>query len=296
MRAFILSLRPRQWTKNLLVFAGVAFAQRMFSVPDMLRATAAFFIFSAMSGVIYIINDILDREADKNHPTKCRRPIASGRISVSAALTGSLIIGVSGIIAAWLLGIYFAVTVLAYILLMLLYSKWLKHIVIIDVFAIAAGFVLRAVAGAVVIQVEISSWLLVCTILLSLFLGLSKRRSELIVLEDGATGHRKILREYTPGMLDQMISVVTSSTVLAYALYTLSADTVAKFNTHGLSLTIPFVIYGIFRYLYLVHRHDLGDSPDRILLEDKPLLISIALWALAAAVVIYVVGPKGILE
>lgn len=296
MSAFILSLRPRQWTKNLLVFAGVAFAQRIFHVPDLLRATVAFVIFCVVSGVIYIINDVFDRDADRNHPAKRHRPIASGRLSTSAAIAGAMLIGLPGLATAWLLSIPFAITVVAYMLLMILYSTWLKHIVIIDVFAIAAGFVLRAVAGALVIHVEISSWLLVCTILLSLFLGLSKRRSELVILEGEAMGHRRILKEYTPSMLDQMISVVTSSTVVAYALYTLSPDTVAKFNTHGLSLTIPFVIYGIFRYLYLVHRHDLGDSPDKLLVEDKPLLIAVALWALAAAVVIYIAGPQGILK
>ncbi len=295
MKSFVISLRPRQWTKNLLVFAGVAFAQRAFHTPDILRATAAFLIYSAISGVVYVVNDLLDKEADRKHPTKCRRPIAAGELSAKAAVIGAVLLGAVGLFCAALLGTTFALTAVAYVVLMLAYSTWLKHLVILDVFAIAAGFVLRAAAGAIVIDVEMSSWLLVCTIQLSLFLGLSKRRSELVILDEAAGGHRKILREYTPHMLDQMISVVTSSTVVTYALYTLSPETVAKFHTRGLSMTIPFVIYGIFRYLYLVHRHDLGDSPDRLLVEDKPLLIAVALWALSSAVVIYVLGPRGLL-
>jgi 4-hydroxybenzoate polyprenyltransferase len=248
-----------------------------------------------LSGAVYVINDLFDREADRRHPTKRHRPIASGAVAPSTAISTAVgAIGI-GIIGALLLSETFMLCALAYLALMLAYSKWLKHVVIIDLFCIAAGFVLRAVAGAVVINVEISSWLLVCTILLSLFLGLSKRRHELVILNDEAVEHRKILNEYSPTMLDQMISVVTSSTVVAYALYTLSPETVAKFNTHGLSLTIPFVLYGIFRYLYLVHRHDLGGSPERLLVEDRPLLIAVAAWAFSAGFVIYYLGPRGIL-
>lgn len=288
-------MRPRQWTKNLVVFAGVAFAQRATRVDDLLRASAAFGLFCILSGVVYILNDIVDREADRAHPTKCSRPIASGAVSVHTATVWAIALGVFSLAAAAWLSTPFAVVSASYLALMFAYSRWLKHAVILDVFAISAGFVLRAVAGATVIGVEISSWLLVCTILLSLFLGMSKRRHELVVLETDATNHRPILAEYSPQLLDQMISVVTSSTVVAYALYTLSPDTVAKFKTHALSLTIPFVLYGIFRYLYLVHKRDLGGSPERVLIEDKPLLIAVAAWALCVAIIIYYVGPRGIL-
>jgi 4-hydroxybenzoate polyprenyltransferase len=291
----ILMLRPKQWTKNLIIFAGVAFSQRAGMVSDVLRSGGAFAVFCVLSGAVYIINDLFDREADRRHPTKRHRPIASGAVASATAVSSALIAIIIGIAGAALLSRQFAICAGAYLILMLAYSMWLKHVVIIDLFCIAAGFVLRAVAGAVVIDVEISSWLLVCTILLSLFLGLSKRRHELVILNEQATEHRKILTEYSPTMLDQMISVVTSSTVVAYALYTLSPETVSKFNTHGLSLTIPFVLYGIFRYLYLVHRHDLGGSPERLLVEDKPLLIAVAAWALSAGVVIYYLGPRGFL-
>ncbi len=295
MTNLILLMRPRQWTKNLVIFAGVAFAQRATHLGDLLKALGALAVFCALSGVVYIINDLVDREADRRHPLKCRRPLASGAVSVRSAVALAAALGTVAVGAAVLLGLPFALVAVSYVALMVAYSRWLKHTVILDVFSIAAGFVLRAVAGAVVIGVAISSWLIVCTILLSLFLGLSKRRHELVMLETEAANHRPILAEYSPELLDQMISVVTSSTVIAYALYTLSPETVAKFNTHALSLTIPFVLYGIFRYLYLVHKRDLGGSPERVLLEDKPLLIAVAAWAACVAIVIYYLGPRGIL-
>jgi 4-hydroxybenzoate polyprenyltransferase len=295
MTDIIRLMRPRQWTKNLVVFAGVAFAQRATNADDLLKAMGAFGVFCILSGVVYIVNDIIDREADRRHPIKCNRPIASGAVSVRTAETLAVMLAAAGILAAFSLSTPFAVVACSYLALMLSYSRWLKHVVILDVFSISAGFVLRAVAGAAVIGVEISSWLIVCTILLSLFLGMSKRRHELVVLETDAVSHRPILAEYSPELLDQMISVVTASTVIAYALYTLSPETVAKFHTHALSLTIPFVLYGIFRYLYLVHKRDLGGSPERVLLEDKPLLVAVAAWALCVAIVIYYVGPRGLL-
>ncbi|MBN1424770.1 decaprenyl-phosphate phosphoribosyltransferase [Candidatus Fermentibacteria bacterium] len=288
-------VRPRQWTKNLVVFAGVAFAQRASNAADVLKAFGAFGVFCLLSGVVYIINDISDREADRLHPVKRFRPIAAGEVTVTSAYLWAVLLAIGAMAAAILLSPAFAVVAASYLALMLAYSRCLKHLVILDVFAISAGFVLRAVAGAAVIGVEISSWLIVCTILLSLFLAMNKRRHELVILETGAANHRPILAEYSPTLLDQMISVVTSSTVVAYALYTLSPDTVAKFNTHALSLTIPFVLYGIFRYLYLVHKRDMGGSPERLLLEDKPLLVAVAAWAACVAVVIYYVGPRGLL-
>lgn len=295
MPALIRVLRPRQWTKNLVVFAGVAFSQRATSPADLLRALAAFVVFCGLSGAVYVFNDIMDREADRNHPVKRSRPIASGQVSVPTATVLGLAVATLSLVSSFLLSLPFGLVATAYLALMVAYTRWLKHQVILDLFAISAGFVLRAVAGAVVIAVEISSWLLVCTILLSLFLGMSKRRHELVMLEDGAVNHRPILAEYSPHLLDQMISVVTSSTVIAYALYTLSPDTVAKFHTHALSLTIPFVLYGIFRYLYLVHQRDLGGSPERALLEDRPLLVAVAAWAAAVAFIIYYVGPRRLL-
>jgi 4-hydroxybenzoate polyprenyltransferase len=281
------SLRPGDWTKNLLVFAGLLFGQRLFDLRAVGAACAAFAIFCALSGVVYLINDIMDRESDRQHPLKSRRPIASGRVPVHAAAATAGVVGVSAVGASFALGPRFAAVAITYVALLTLYSGVLKHIVVIDVLTIAIGFVLRAVAGAVAVDVEISHWLLVCTILLALFMALAKRRHELVLLADGATSHRRILSEYSPYLLDQMISVVTSSTLLAYIFYTISPETQDKFGTPWLWLTIPFPLYGILRYLYLVHRREGGGNPAELLLSDRPLLVCVALWALTVALLIY---------
>ena len=282
-----LSLRPGQWTKNLFVFAALVFAERLADVDAVVRAVAAFFIFCALSGAVYLVNDVFDREQDRQHPLKASRAIASGAISATLALATAAVLGVAALLAAFAMGLPFFATAAAYVVLLSAYSAFLKHIVILDVLTIAAGFTLRAVAGAAAILVPISHWLLVCTTLLALFLALSKRRHELTLLPDTATQHRPSLEHYTPYLLDQMISVVTASTVIAYAFYTISPETTAKFGTTLLSLTIPFPLYGIFRYLYLVHRRDLGGSPAEVLVNDRPLLACVALWALSVVVVIY---------
>jgi len=285
----IRSLRPEQWTKNLIIFGGLLFGQRLFDLHSVLYATAAFAVFCALSGVVYLLNDIADREADRRHPLKRRRPIASGELSVSVAFASAAVIGLGALAVAFLLSAEFGFFAAAYVALLALYSGPLKHVVIVDVLTIAIGFVLRAAAGAAVIDVPISNWLLFITILGALFLALSKRRHELVLLADDATSHRPILQEYTPYLLDQMISVVTASTLVAYAFYTINPDTVEKFHTTRLGLTLPFLIYGIFRYLYLVHQKEAGGSPAETLLNDRPLLISVALWALAVSLIIY--GP-----
>lgn len=283
----ILSLRPGQWTKNLLVFAGVLFARRLFDPVAVRRSLSAFAIFCALSGVVYLINDVVDRENDRQHPLKSRRPIAAGALSVATALGAAFIIGVAALAAAFALSWRFGAVAAAYLGLLILYSGPLKNIVIIDVLTIAVGFVLRAVGGAVAIDVEISHWLLVCTILLALFVALAKRRHEIVLLADGARSHRAILGEYSPYLLDQMIAVVTASTLISYAFYTISPETELKFGTQWLGLTIPFPLYGIFRYLYLVHQREGGGSPADLLLTDRPLLVCVALWALAVALIIY---------
>jgi 4-hydroxybenzoate polyprenyltransferase len=287
--SLLASLRPSQWTKNLIIFGALGLGQRLLDLRSLLYATAAFAIFCALSGVVYLINDIADRDADRRHPVKMYRPIASGALPVRVALGAALVLSVTSLSAAFLLRPMFGVVSAVYLGLLALYSGPLKHIVIIDVLTIAIGFVLRAAAGAVAIDVPISHWLYVLTILLALFLALSKRRHELVLLADRATGHRKILEEYSPYLLDQMISVVTASTLLAYAFYTVSPETVAKFGTDRLGLTLPFPLYGIFRYLYLVHQKEGGGSPAEMLLTDRPLLVCVALWAVAVAVIIY--GP-----
>lgn len=289
----LLSLRPEQWTKNLIVFAGLLFGLQLFVPGAFVRTLVAFAVFCALSGVVYLVNDIMDREADRRHPLKARRPIASGELSPAIAGGAAVALTAAGLGTAFALSLPFGFVALAYLVLQTLYSGPLKHIVILDVLTIAAGFVLRAAAGAVAVNVPISHWLLVVTILLALFLALSKRRHELVLLADGAAEHRPILGEYSPYLLDQMISVVTASTLVAYIFYCISPETVQKFGTDLLGLTIPFPLYGIFRYLYLVHRREGGGSPSQMLINDRPLLVCVGLWVAAVVVIVYV-RPFGV--
>jgi 4-hydroxybenzoate polyprenyltransferase len=283
------SLRPSQWTKNLIVFAALIFGQRLLDPTAVMTSVAAFAIFCALSGVVYLLNDVADRQADRQHPTKRHRPIASGAVPVSLAIGTAAVLAFVSLTAAYMLRTGFGVIATAYVLLLASYSGPLKHMVIIDVLTISIGFVLRAAAGALAIGVEIGHWLLIVTILLALFLALSKRRHELVLLADGATNHRRILQEYSPYLLDQMISVVTASTLVAYAFYTVSPEVIQKFGTDKLGLTLPFPLYGIFRYLYLVHQKEGGGSPADMLLNDRPLLACVALWGIAVVLIIY--GP-----
>ena len=279
-------MRPEQWTKNLIVFAALIFGQRLFDPAAVGRSLAAFLIFCALSGVVYLINDLTDRESDQLHPYKRHRPIAAGRLTPSVALGAAVLIGAAALVAALAVRPMFAAIAASYLLLFTAYSRVLKHVVILDVLAISIGFVLRAAGGAAAITVPMSHWLLVCTILLALFLALSKRRHELTLLAGNASGHRKILEEYNPYLLDQMIGVVTASTLMAYIIYCTSPETTAKFGTDHLVLTTPFPIYGIFRYLYLVHQRGSG-NPSDVLLTDRPLVACIALWGLAVVAIIY---------
>jgi 4-hydroxybenzoate polyprenyltransferase len=281
------SLRPGQWTKNLVIFAGLLFGRRLFDRVAFIEAVSAFAVFCALSGVVYLVNDIADRDSDRQHPLKAQRPIASGTLPVPVAVAVALALASVGLAAAFAVGRAFAGVAAVYLCLLMLYSGPLKHIVIIDVITIAIGFVLRAVAGAVAVNVEISHWLLVCTILLAMFIALAKRRHEIVLLAGGAANHRPILGEYSAYLLDQMIGVMTASTLIAYVFYTISPETQAKFGTAWLGLTIPFPLYGIFRYLYLVHQRDGGGSPADLLLTDRPLLACVALWAVAVALIIY---------
>jgi len=283
----LVSLRPGQWTKNFIVFAALIFSRRLLDPAAVAFALAAFLIFCALSGAVYLFNDVSDRAADRQHPLKSRRPIASGALSVGTATTWASTLMAGGLAAAFWLSVPFGWAAAAYVALQAAYSRWLKHIVIIDVMAIAMGFVLRAAAGGLVIGVMVSDWLLTCTILLALFLGLSKRRHELTLLADEASGHRRILEEYDPYLLDQMIAVVAASTLVAYIIYCLSSETTERFGTHWLVLTVPFPIYGIFRYLYIVHRRDGGGNPSEMLLNDRPLLACVALWSLTVVAIIY---------
>ena len=272
--------------KNLFVLAGVIFSQQLFT-SHLAAALYAFVVFCGLSGAIYAFNDAADAEKDRLHPTKRHRPVAAGLLSVRAAVAiGATVLLVSLAAACWLspeLGI----VSLLYAGLLVAYSLWLKHLVILDVLTVAVGFVLRAVAGAVAVGADISGWLLICTVLLALFLALGKRRHEYLTLSGEAAAHRPILAEYSEGFLDQMIAVVTASTVTAYALYTMSPETVAKFHTRLLPLTLPFVLYGVFRYLYLLYRRQLGGNPSDLFLSDRALLVNTALWMLTLVVLIY---------
>jgi 4-hydroxybenzoate polyprenyltransferase len=284
--AVLVSLRPRQWVKNLFVFAGLIFSQKLFT-PALGAACAAFAIFCALSGAIYLINDVADRERDRLDPKKRLRPVAAGRLGPGAATATAAALILASLVAGTLLPRAFLAAAVGYVGLLVAYSVWLKHIVIVDVLVVASGFVLRAVAGAVAIDVEMSGWLLICTILLALFLALGKRRYESLALGADAAAHRPILAEYSPALLDQMIAVVTASTVTAYALYTMSPETVAKFRTHLLPATLPLVLYGIFRYLYLLYRRQLGGQPSELFLSDRPLLVNAVLWILGVLLIIY---------
>ena len=283
----VVSLRPAQWTKNLFVAAALIFAKKVFDVPLLLRTLAAFAVFCLLSGAIYIVNDVLDAAEDRLHPRKSRRPIAAGRIGRSEAVVLAAGLAALSLVAADLLDPAFFAAAAAYVLLQLAYSVRLKDVVILDIFVVALGFVLRVVAGGLVIAVPISPWLLLCTMLLALFLAMSKRRHELLLLEGDAARHRRSLEEYSFRLLDQMISVVTASTVIAYCLYTVSEETVRKFGTDRLIYTTPFVLYGIFRYLYLIHQKDQGGSPEELILKDKPLLLAIVFWIASIVTIIY---------
>jgi len=287
LTALLESMRPRQWTKNLFVFAAIVFARRLWDRGALDVTLAAFVIFCLLSSSVYIVNDIMDAAQDRQHPTKRNRPIASGRLKVAPAAAVAVALAAASITLSLAINIYFTLFAGAYLVLNLLYSFALKHVVILDVLAVAIFFVLRAAAGAAAINVEISHWLLICTLLLALFIALSKRRHELVLLEGNASVHRTSLTEYSAHLLDQMIAVVTASTLMAYVLYTVDARTVAVFGSKWLMATIPCVIFGIFRYLYLVHQRAEGGDPDRIILSDRPFFINLLVWMGIVAVVIY---------
>lgn len=286
LRAIIASTRPRQWTKNLLVFAALVFAGDFFDGQRVLLACAAFVVFCLLSGSVYIVNDLIDAEADRAHPRKASRPIASGALGARAATVAAITLGSLGVAGSFALGLRVGVIAVGYLALQVAYSLVLKKLVIVDAMTVAAGFVLRAVAGAFAIGVPISAWLFLCTFLLALFLALAKRRHELLLLDEDAGAHRESLREYSAPFIDSMLSSTVAATILAYALYTVSTTGGDRF--HYLMGTVPFVAYGLFRYLFLVHRRDLGGSPEDVLLTDRPLIIDIVAWLIATGVIVYV--------
>ncbi|TDI22676.1 MAG: decaprenyl-phosphate phosphoribosyltransferase [Acidobacteria bacterium] len=283
----LISLRPDQWTKNLIVFAGLVFGEQLLEPGAVARAGGAFGVFCALSSAMYLVNDVGDRARDRLHPVKRGRPIAAGRVSQATAIGTAGLLIAGGVAAAYLLAPRLALLALIFVGVLILYSRVLRQVVILDVLAIAIGFVLRAVAGAVAVDVPISQWLLVCTLLLAMFLGFSKRRQEVDALGADATQHRPTLGRYTPQLLDQLVTIVAAATLVSYAVYTTGAETVEKFGTELLTLTIPFPIYGVLRYLMLVHDTASGTGPSDILLRDRPLVVCVVGWALSVAIIIY---------
>jgi 4-hydroxybenzoate polyprenyltransferase len=280
-------IRPWQWIKNLVVFAPLLFSQNVFVSKNIIHTLVACMFFCMISSSIYLLNDIRDCEQDRQHPHKRHRPLAAGELSVTVAVLAMTALVVFSLTGGVLLSEGLGVILGGYWVLNLLYCFWLKHQVILDVFVIAAGFVLRVMGGAVAIEVDTSPWLLLCTTLLALLLGFCKRRHELLLLGEQAAQHRQVLGEYSPRFLDMMISIVTTSTVMSYAFYTVSESTVQKFHTRGLLLTLPFVLYGICRYLYLVYHKGQGGEPSQCLLTDAPLIVNLGLWAFTAGVILF---------
>lgn len=286
LTALFKTMRPRQWTKNVFIFAALVFDKQLFIVDSFLRTLAGFALFCLISSCVYIFNDLADVEADRQHPEKKKRPIASGKLPVSAAWTAGIVFVIAALGLAYWLAPAFAVVVAAYFVLNLAYSLSLKHIAILDVLIISAGFVLRVGAGVTLIAVErFSPWLYIVMFLLSLFLGFGKRRAELALLSHGAGSHRKVLDGYTLPLLDQYIMIVSGTTIVAYSLYTFSAPNVPE--NHSMMLTIPFMVYAIFRYLYLIEVKHAGGTPEEVLLSDRPFQVSMLLWAVTVIVIFY---------
>ena len=280
-RAALAALRPRQWAKNLLLFAGLIFAAKIGDAGRWGEAVAAFFAYCAASSAAYLVNDVRDAADDREHPVKRTRPIASGEVPARAALVGAGALAAAAMTVAALLGPWSAAFMGGFLLLQVAYTGGLKRIVLIDVLAIAGLFVVRAAAGAQAVEVRISPWLLICTGLLALFLALGKRRAELVLVGAEETPGRAVLAGYSLALVDQLVSIVAASTVIAYSLYTFTAR-----DSNAMMATIPFVVYGVFRYLLLLHRHGLGEEPENVLLTDVPLLVTIAAWAATCAVIL----------
>ncbi len=282
------AMRPRQWTKNAFIFAALVFDRQLTVWPSLQRTFLAFVIFSALSSGVYLINDCMDIEADRNHPVKKNRPIASGKLPVPVAIVAAWMLSIGAIVGAYFLAPELAIISAIYFVMNLSYSKWLKKIPLIDVMVIAAGFVLRVAAGVSVIHVQrFSPWLYVVTTLLALYIGFGKRRAELTVLTEGApSSHRKVLDGYSLDFVDQLITIVSATTIIAYSLYTFSAPNLPE--NHAMMLTVPFVLYGVFRYLYLIKMKNAGGEPEELVLKDRPLQATVLLWGLTVLLIFYI--------
>lgn len=290
--SLIISIRPQQWIKNLLIFGPLIFSMNLFDIPMVMQTVLAFIAFSLAGSAVYLLNDIIDVEKDKAHPVKRNRPIASGKLPKNVALVFMAIIGAGALVLSWDLSQTLAYVIIIYLVNNIFYSFKLKHIVLIDVGSLSLGFVLRVFAGAAVIGVEASPWLIMCTILLSSFLGFAKRRHELVLLGEDNANHRSVLAEYSPHLLDQLILISAASTVMSYALYTVNAMTVANFGTTNLIYTVPFILYGVFRYLFLIHNRKKGGDPAKVLLNDAPMVLNIVVWLSVCVYMVYKGGQQ----
>ena len=287
IRDILFSFRPKQWTKNFFIFSALVFDRQLTNSNSVITTLSGFIIFCALSSSVYLFNDLFDIEADKNHPIKKNRPIASGRLSTNLAVIIGVVLSIVALIFAYKLSINFFLICLAYLIINLLYSKWLKHLPVIDVLVVASGFVLRVAAGVTLVEVErFSPWLYVVTTLLALFIGFGKRRAELALLAGSANQHRTVFEGYTLDFLDQLITIVSGTTIIGYSLYTFSAPNLP--NNHAMMLTIPFVLYGIFRYLYLIKVKESGGAPEELLMKDRPLQLTILLWGLSVFIIFYI--------
>jgi 4-hydroxybenzoate polyprenyltransferase len=290
LRALLIEMRPREWSKNLLVFSGVIFSKSLTDTHSLWISLLGFILFCCASSGIYLFNDLCDLARDREHPIKCKRPLASGALNLNVARFALVILLTAATLGSLALNYSFALVIAIYLTTCLSYSLKLKDIVILDVILIASGFVLRAVSGAVLIGVDVSEWLVLCTSMVALLVGFGKRRHELALLEGGAENHRRALGDYSIHFVDSLMNICAGAAVITYALYTRADETVLRVGSHGMLLTIPFVVYGVFRYLFLIHRRNEGGDPVQILFRDRPTLLNLLLWILTAGFVIYL--PK----
>ncbi|MBV9242666.1 MAG: decaprenyl-phosphate phosphoribosyltransferase [Acidobacteria bacterium] len=287
IRGLVLTMRPREWSKNLLVFSSLIFSKSLTDPTNLAVTVGGFATFCAASSGVYLFNDLCDLKADREHPVKRNRPIASGQLNLNGARVAAIVLFLAAGVSAWMLNPAFSAVVAVYVITCLGYSLGLKNIVILDVILIASGFVLRAISGAVLINVVASEWLVLCTSMVALLIGFGKRRHELTLLEGSAQRHRRSLGDYSVQFLDAVMNICAGAAVLTYALYTKADDTVARVGSHWMLATIPFVVYGVFRYLFLIHRRQAGGDPVQILFRDRPTLLNLLLWITAAGLVIY---------
>lgn len=287
IQGLLVEMRPQEWTKNLLVFSGVIFSKSLTDPHNLLLSLLGFAVFCAASSAIYLFNDLCDIHADRQHPVKCLRPLASGSLSVNIARGGMVMLFAVAAVGSLALSHAFAVIIAIYLAACLAYSLKFKHVVILDVVIISSGFVLRAISGAVLIEVEVSEWLILCTSMVALLVGFGKRRHELALLQGSAGNHRASLNDYSIEFLDSIMAICSGAALITYALYTRADETVARVGSHWMLITIPFVVYGIFRYLFLIHRRGEGGDPVQILFRDRATLLNLTLWILTVAAVIY---------